>query len=495
MVDDEDAYAVLKSRDARFDGWVFVAVTTTGIYCRPSCPAVMPKRENVCFYPSSAAAQEAGFRACKRCRPDTSPGSPEWNVRADVVGRAMRLIADGLVDREGVAGLAARLGYSERQLHRQLVSEVGAGAQALARAQRAQNARTLLETTDLPASEVAFTAGFASIRQFNDTLRRVYGMTPTRLRASGVASGDALVRGLVSLRLAYRAPLDAAGLFRFLAGQAVSGIEEGGDDFYRRSLDLPHGCGVVTLRHSATAAHVRCELRLEDLKDVPAAVQRCRRLLDLDADPHDVTDHLGQDPLLAPVVATGPGRRVPGHVDAAEHAVRAVLGQQTGIGEARTFAARLVERYGRPLSMPVGTVTHTFPSMDALADADPADVAVPPGPLRAVADLARALATDEIRLDPGADRDDAERRLLAVPGINPETVASIRMRALGDPDVFMPSDLGVQRALRRLGQVTDPVAASEMARRWRPWRSYAVQHLWAVLGEQPPVLTESPAAL
>ncbi|MCG5217828.1 AlkA N-terminal domain-containing protein [Streptosporangium soli] len=491
----DDVYAVLETRDARFDGWVYVGVVTTGVYCRPSCPAVMPKRENMCFHPSSAAAQEAGYRACKRCRPDASPGSPEWNVRADVVGRAMRLIADGLVDREGVTGLAARLGYSERQLHRQLVAGAGAGAQALARAQRAKNARTLLETTDLPAGEVAFAAGFASIRQFNDTLRRVYAMTPTGLRAARPARGDAIVPGLVSVRLAYRAPLDAAGLFRFLARRAVPGIEEGGDHFYRRSLNLPHGRGVVTLRHGPTMAFVGCELHLEDLKDVPAAVQRCRRLLDLDADPHEIADHLGRDPLLTPLVAAGPGRRLPGHVDAAEHAVLAVLGQRTGLGVARTLATRLVERYGEPLSAPVGAVTHAFPRMDTLAEATPEDpVVVPAARLRAVLGLARALAADEIRLGPETDRDDAERRLLAMPGITPETVAGIRMRALGDPDVFLPADAGVRRAMRLLGEAEEQVVAPDLVRRWRPWRSYVVQHLWAVRAEAP-TRPSAPAAL
>ncbi|MFI6741578.1 AlkA N-terminal domain-containing protein [Nonomuraea sp. NPDC050451] len=453
MLTDEDAYSVLRSRDGRFDGRFFVAVVTTGIFCRPSCPATLPKRENVRFYPSSAAALEAGFRACKRCRPDTVPGSPEWNVRADVVGRAMRLIADGLVDREGVAGLASRLGYSERQLHRQLTADLGAGPQALARAQRAATARTLLETTDLPAGEIAFAAGFSSIRQFNDTVRKVYGTTPGALR------GTPSVRrppGAVRLRLTYRPPLDLPALFSYLANRAIPGLEEATAHYYRRSLTLPHGLGLVTLRPAGT--YVSCELHLEELKDLAAAVRRCRQVLDLDADPRDIADHLTRDPLLAAVVARTPGRRVPGHVDAAEMAIRAILNEETPTGRSRL--AHLVRTYGTRL----GGGARAFPRMEVLASSDA------PAP---VAALARALIAGTLHLGPEADRDQVERELLTLPGIDAEAVARIRMRAFGDPDVFLPSDSAVQRGLHRLG------LTAEDAHRWRPWRSYAMQHLSA----------------
>jgi AraC family transcriptional regulator of adaptative response / DNA-3-methyladenine glycosylase II len=483
VIDDAEAYALLRSRDRRFDGRIFVAVVTTGVYCRPSCPAMMPKPENVRFYPSSAAAQEAGFRTCKRCRPDAVPGAPEWNVRADLAGRAMLLIADGIVDREGVAGLAARLGYSERHLHRQLVAELGAGPQALARAQRAQTARTLLEETALPVSEVAFAAGFSSLRQFNTTVRQVYGMPPTGLRRVAEGRGKVATPGTINVRLSYRPPLDAGALFGFLAEKAVPGIEEGDEDFYRRSLDLPHGSAVVTLR--TDGRHVCCELRLEDLRDLPAAVQRCRRLLDLDADPQEIASVLGEDPLLGPLIAASPGRRVPGHVDGAELAVRAVLGRQIGAEAARALATHLVMRYGRPLAEPVGTVTHGFPRMDVLAAADPADLAMPHRRGRTLVELAGRLASGTIRLDAGADREEAGGRLLGVAGIGPWTAGYIRMRALGDPDVLLPADLGVRRGLSRLGHPRTSAAGRETARRWRPWRSYAVQHLWATLGEPP----------
>ncbi|MEV0346943.1 AlkA N-terminal domain-containing protein [Nonomuraea sp. NPDC050680] len=333
----DNLYAVLRSRDRRFDGRFFVGVATTGVYCRPSCPAVMPKQENLRLYPSAAAAQQAGHRACKRCRPDAAPGSPDWNLRADVAGRAMRLIADGLVDREGVSGLAARLGYSERQLHRLLLAELGAGPQALARAQRAQTARVLLESTGLGAGEVAFAAGFASIRQFNQTIRQLYGLTPTELRSRtfghpsterGSGEGSRAVR--VEVRLAYRPPLDAEALFGYLAARAVPGVEEGGAGFYRRSLRLPYGTAVVGVTDGGD--HMRCELLLADVRDLAVAVRRCRVLLDLDADPREIEEVLGADPVLAPLVTARPGLRAPGHVDPAELAVRAVCGPGGGAG-------------------------------------------------------------------------------------------------------------------------------------------------------------------
>src|SRR5512135_105903 len=475
VMEEELCYRAVRSRDARFDGWFVTAVTSTGIYCRPSCPAVTPGRGNVRFHPSAAAAQAAGFRACKRCRPDVTPGSPEWNVRADVVGRAMRLIADGVVDREGVAALAARLGYSERQLHRQLVAEVGAGPQALARAQRAQTARLLLETTGLKVSEVVFAAGFASIRQFNDTVREMFAVTPTELRRGARRSGDP-VAGSIGLRLPYRAPFDGDGLLHFLGARAVPGVEEYAEGTYRRSLGLPHGAGVAEL--TAGPGYVRCVLRLSDLRDLSAAVQRCRRLLDLDADPVAVDELLGRDLPLAPLMRARPGRRVPGHVDGDELAVRTVLGQRVSVASARMLAATVVARYGKPLTSPVGSLTHLFPTAAALAHADLCDLPLPAIRRRALLALTRELAAGRIRLDPGADRAEAERALSALPGLGPWTVGYVRMRALGDPDAFLPTDLGVRHALRGLGWPDDPASASTLAERWRPWRAYALQYLW-----------------
>ncbi|MEV6507885.1 AlkA N-terminal domain-containing protein [Streptomyces sp. NPDC051642] len=459
-MDEDTRYEAVRSRDARFDGEFFFGVATTGIYCRPSCPAVTPKRRNVRFFATAAAAQGSGFRACRRCRPDAVPGSAEWNARADVVGRAMRLIGDGVVDREGVAGLAVRLGYSARQVQRQLTAELGAGPVALARAQRAHTARVLVQTTDLPITEIAFAAGFASVRQFNDTIRAVYASTPSELRtpktphaSRAPAKGTGPSAG-IPLRLAHRGPCQSAAVFDLLAREAVPGIEEitgtPGRRTYRRTLRLPYGTGIVAVDErpgalrTAPPAHpggwLDARLHLTDHRDLTTAVQRLRRLFDLDADPYAVDERLGADPRLAQLVAARPGLRSPGTADPEELAVRALVG--------RAEAERLVRRYGKTLDAPSGGLTHLFPEPSALVDAAPGE------PLAA---LATALADGTVRLDAGVDRDDAQESLLALPGMDAATVAVIRTRALGDPDVAPPG-------------VDIPDA-------WRPWRSYAAQHL------------------
>jgi AraC family transcriptional regulator of adaptative response / DNA-3-methyladenine glycosylase II len=474
VIEDQDrCYRAVVSRDRRFDGVFYTGVLTTGIYCRPSCPAVTPHRKNVRFFATAAAAQQAGLRACKRCRPDTTPGSPEWDVRADVAGRAMRLINDGVVERSGVPGLAARLGYSERQLNRVLVATLGAGPLALARARRAQTARVLVETTAMPLADVAFAAGFASVRQFNATMHETYGVAPSQLRGG---RGSALRGGDVEVRLAVREPFDGTTLLDFLRVRAVPGVEEVVGETYRRTLRLPHGPGVVAL--TPLPSFVRCVLTLHSLADLPVAVERCRRLLDLDADPVAVVDALGGDPVLGPLVAKRPGLRVPGHVDGAEVAVRAVLGQQVSVAAARTLAARLVAAYGEPLPAPSGTLTHLFPAPGVLADA-----ASLPGPAareRALRSLCAALASGSLDLDRGADRVAAFAGLVALPGIGPWTASYVALRALGDPDAFLPTDLGVRHALAALAPGVAPAAAAEA---WRPWRSYALLHLWTSLGE------------
>jgi AraC family transcriptional regulator of adaptative response / DNA-3-methyladenine glycosylase II len=473
-LDHEHCYRAVASRDARFDGWFFTAVHTTGIYCRPSCPARTPLARNVSFFTTAAAAQGAGFRACRRCRPDAVPGSPEWDVRADVVARAMRLIADGEVERSGVPGLAARLGYSERQLHRLLVAELGVGPLALARAQRAQTARLLIETTDLPMADVAFAAGFASIRQFNDTVREVFASTPTGLRRTtpGRTGG---APGWLTIRLAARAPYEAAEVLLFLGAHAVPGLEEWDGTTYSRVLDLPHGPAVVQLSPAPDGGPaVTARLRLAELRDLGAAVTRCRRMLDLDADPAAVDDVLGGDPALAQLVATAPGRRVPASPDADELAVRAVLGQQVSVAGARTLTARLLT-VGTPLPEPVGTLTHAFPRAAALAGADLSAVGLTGARRRTVHALTAALAAGDIALDPGADRGEAGRALVAVPGIGPWTAALVGLRGLADPDVWLPGDLALRKSLAVLGS-----SDADAATRWRPWRSYAVLHLWAL---------------
>ncbi len=472
-LDPEHCYRAVAGRDARFDGWFVTAVHTTGIYCRPSCPARTPLARNVSFFATAAGAQGAGFRACRRCRPDAVPGSPEWDVRADVVARAMRLIADGEVERSGVPGLAARLGYSERQLHRHLVGELGVGALALARAQRAHTARLLVETTALPIADVAFAAGFASVRQFNETVQAVYATTPSALRAAA-RPGAATAPGELTLRLAARPPYPAEEVLHFLGAHAVPGLEEEDGTTFSRVLDLPHGPAVVSLSPDAVSAGVVARLRLTSLRDLGAAVTRCRRLLDLDADPAAVDQVLGADAALASLVAGAPGRRVPGSPDAAETAVRAVLGQQVSVAGARTLTARLVAAAGTPLTTPVGTLTHAFPGAEALAGADLSAVGLTGARRATVHALATAVAGGAVALDPGADRDDARRSLLAVRGVGPWTAALVALRGLGDPDVWLPGDLALRRSLAALGS-----SDADAATRWRPWRSYAVQHLWA----------------
>jgi AraC family transcriptional regulator of adaptative response / DNA-3-methyladenine glycosylase II len=439
-----------------------------------------PKREHVRFYPSAAACQQAGFRACKRCRPDATPGSPEWNGREDAVARAMRLIADGAIDRDGVPGLAAALGCSVRQLQGLLVAELGAGPLALASAQRAQTARTLIETTRLPMAEVALAAGFPSVRQFNATVRAVFALAPTELRrrrggAVGPAGPVGGPRGSgLQIRLPFRRPFCPENLFGHLSATAVPGVEEIRDATYRRTLRLPGGFGVVEL--TPRVDHVSCRLSLADLRDLSAAIARCRWLLDLDADPEAIDQQLGRDRRLRPLVARAAGRRVPRTVDGAEMAIRAVLGQQISTAAARTHAARLAALCGEPVSDPEGGLTHLFPTPEALSDAA---FAVPASRSRTLGALIAALSSGRLDLSPAAERREALAVLGELPGIGPWTREVIAMRALGDPNAFPVGDLGVRRGAEALRLPAAGSALLAHAERWRPWRAYAVQHLWA----------------
>ena len=475
--DFESCYRLSDSRDPRYDGIFFIAATSTRLYCRPSCPARQPKRANVRFYPTAAAAQSAGFRACKRCRPDAAPGSPDWNWRADSVARAMRLIADGTVNREGVPGLARRLGFSERHLRRLLAEQVGASPVALARAQRANAARMLIESTVMPFTDVAFAAGFRSVRQFNDTIRAVFASTPSgmRRRSSGASSRPL---GVVELRLSCREPFDGAALLRFLEVRAVPGLEEVSGSTYRRALTLAHGTGVVELTPEVRA--VRCVLRLDDLRDLAAAVARCRRLLDLDADPLAVAEALGRDEVTGGLVRERPGLRVPGCVDGDELALRTVLGQSVS-GRIRT--ARLTRMFGTPLEEPLGTVTHLFPAAAVLAEADPKALVGLSPRHEALQRLAGGLANGEISIDSGSDQTGALARLRAIPGIGPWTAGYVAMRGFHDPDAFPDGDAGVRRALKALGRPHDRRSLAVLQHRWRPWRAYAAIHLWTSLDQ------------
>ncbi len=465
-------YRVVQSRDRRFDGVFYTGVTTTGIFCRPSCPATTPKPGNVRFYSSAAAAHSAGFRACRRCLPDAVPGSPDWDAVADVAGRAMRMIRDGVVERDGVEGLARQLGYSVRQLNRLVTAEWGAGPLALARAQRAQTARVLLETTELSVTEIAFAAGFASVRQFNDTILAVYGSTPRELRARPRAAHRP--DGAIAVRLAVREPYDRAGVLAFLSRRAVPGVEAVGASTYARTLRLPHGTGVVEITlASGSPGIVPCQLWLSDLRDLAPAVERARRLVDADCDPVAVDAHLAEDPRLGRLVAQTPGIRVPGHVDGFELAIRAVLGQQVTVAAARTLTTRLVESYGDPLATHRPDLTRLFPTAAALTDSAPAGM--PRTRQRTVAALARAVA-EGLSLDRGTDRTSAVAALLDLPGIGSWTAGYVAMRALGDPDVFLARDAAVRQSAARLGVTQGELVDASEA--WRPWRSYALMHLW-----------------
>ena len=508
-LDHERCYRAVSSRDPRFDGAFYTAVRTTGIYCRPSCPAMTPKPANVTFYRTAAAAQREGFRACRRCRPDATPGSSEWNVRGDLVGRVMRMVADGAVERLGVSGVAASLGYSERHVNRVVTEELGAGLLAIARTQRAHTARILLETTDLPAAEVAWAAGFGSVRSFNDTMATVYGESPTAVRhrrpvdARSPHAGPAATRdpsggpssagseggsppapptgphAPIRVRLATRQPFDAGTLLAFLGERAVIGLEAWDGQTYRRSLALPHGHATVAC--TPARGGVLAEFRLADLRDLAPAVARVRRLLDLDADPVAVAEVLGADPMLSPLVAARPGLRMAGSVDPHEIVVRAIVGQQVSVAGARTVVGRFVAQFGAALGFEDPELTHVFPSAARLGEVDPSSLSMPRARGAALVGVCQALAAGTLVLDPGVDRAGLDAELQALRGIGPWTAAYVLMRGLGDPDVMLSGDLGVRHAVLALGGDDRARAIEVRAHAWRPWRSYAVGHLWASL--------------
>ncbi|WP_063051222.1 DNA-3-methyladenine glycosylase 2 family protein [Nocardia arthritidis] len=508
-LDFERCYRAVSTRDSRFDGQFFTAVRTTGIYCRPSCPAITPKRANVSFLPTAAAAQQAGYRACRRCLPDAAPGSPLWNTRADLAARAMRLIGDGVVERTGVPGLAATLGYSQRQLTRVLTTELGAGPLALARAHRAHTARLLIQTTAMPMSDIAFAAGFASIRQFNDTVREVFAVSPTimRLEAQRAKTGASARpaqagSGSLTLRLPYREPLDRAWLEWFLSAHVVPGMELWENRAYTRNLRTPHGH--ATARLSFQRDHVRAELSLHDMRDLAPTVARLRHLLDLDADPVGIDDALGvgpaalmpssrqlpeqaaeylpdagsppetatptgAEPLDAARPSFTPGIRVPGCVDGAELLLRTMIGQQISVSAAATHTARLVEALGERVDGPIPLL---FPAPEIIAARGAEILTGPARRIRSIIAAAEALASGELPLHQGRTAADLRHDLLALDGVGPWTADYVIMRLLADPDVLLGTDLVVRRGATLLGlDLTDTA-------RWAPWRSYLSMHLW-----------------
>jgi AraC family transcriptional regulator of adaptative response / DNA-3-methyladenine glycosylase II len=474
-------YRAVTSRDSRFDGQFFTAVKTTGIYCRPICPARTPLERNVEFYPHAAAAEVAGYRSCRRCRPEAAPGSRAWDHAGDIVGRGLRLVADGIVDTAGVPGLASTLGIGERQLHRLFVQQLGAGPLAVARTRRTQLALRLLHETDLPITDIAFGSGFSSVRQFNDSMRDRYGRPPSALRG-----GQRRRHGTgISLPLAFRVPIEVADITSYLATRAIPGVEEVAETSYRRAVTSSTGGGVLEI--AAVDANLVLTLSGTDIGALARDVAAARRMFDLDADPTAVADVLSQDPLLKPLVDARPGLRVPGAYDGFELAVRAVLGQQVSVAAASTFAGRLVAKLGTPLKEPVGSVTHLFPTADTLAADDLSGVGLTKARQQTLRLLAEAVADKTVLLHPGADQLRTEQALTALKGIGPWTAAYIAMRALRDPDALPSKDLALLKAFSRLtGSTATDKDLERYAERWRPWRGYAAVHLWASLSDPVP---------
>jgi AraC family transcriptional regulator of adaptative response / DNA-3-methyladenine glycosylase II len=486
VVDFEQRYRAASTRDARFDGMFVTAVRTTGIYCRPSCPARTPKPTNVEFFPTAAGAHEHGYRACKVCLPDAVAGSPEWNLRSDVAGRAMRLIADGVVEREGVTGLAHRLGYTARHLNRLLVAELGAGPLALARAQRAQTARQLLVGTDLPISDVAFAAGFGSIRQFNDTIAEVYALNPSALRASrrhpaspelsGGGGGGGVAGVRVSLRLPVREPFDAAGVFTWLAARAIPGVEDASADRYSRTLRLPGGPATFTVRPAQGG--LRLDASPATLADLGTLVTRVRRLFDADADPVGIDTALAADPRLVGSIGQTPGIRLPGTVDPVEMLFRALVGQQISVAAARTHLGRLAAAAGDPLPVPHDGLSLLFPTPAAIAAHGGTVLTGPATRIANIVRIAERLAAGELALGYGDDPAEQRAALTAEPGIGAWTADYVAMRVLGDPDVLPTGDVALRTGAARLGLSSTPKDLAEWGRTVSPWRSYASLHLW-----------------
>jgi AraC family transcriptional regulator, regulatory protein of adaptative response / DNA-3-methyladenine glycosylase II len=485
-LDFDTCYRAVVARDPRFDGRFFTGVTSTGIYCRPVCPARTPARHNMRFFPHAGAAEAAGFRACRRCRPEASPGSPDWNVRADLAARAVQLIADGYADEHGISGLAQRLAVTDRHLRRLLLAELGTTPIALARTTRLQTARRLLAETAMPVTEIAFASGFASIRQFNASFQQAYQQPPSALRARPGAAAGRAADGpgpdgtWITLRLAVRPPFDSQSLLRFLAARAIPGVEAVDGHRYARTIRSPGGAGIIELIPAAAGTgpgQVLLRARLTGLRGVGQVVSRCRRLLDADADPQPIAAVLAADKALAPLVAARPGLRVPGAYDGFELAVRAVLGQQVSVAAARTLAGRLAARYGTPLATgeplpPAGPLTTLFPAPADIADADLTGLGLTEGRQRTLRALAAACADGRLDLGPGTDPDQAAAVLAGLPGVGPWTTAYILLRAAADPDAFPGTDLGLRRAMARLG------CEPGHDQRWRPWRAYAAMHLW-----------------
>jgi AraC family transcriptional regulator of adaptative response / DNA-3-methyladenine glycosylase II len=473
-------YRAISTRDPRFDGRLFVGVKTTGIYCRPICPARTPKFENVSFFASAAAAQEAGFRPCLRCRPEISPELAFWRGTSNTVSRALALIEAGGLDANDVEGLANRLGVGARQLRRLFRKHVGASPVAVAQTRRVLLAKQLIHETGLSRAEVALASGFGSVRRFNETFRDLFGRSPARLRRSrdrARRTGEAL-----SVRLAYRPPYDWEAMLTFLRARAIPGVELVSGDSYRRSIALGEHKGVVTVAPAANH-RVDVSVRFPDMAALPSIIARLRRVFDLAADPDQIGAHLAQDAALAPLVAARPGLRVPGAWDGFELAMRAICGQQITVPAATRLLGKIVQAHGAALSSAIpGSegLTHVFPSPTAIAAADPSSFAMPGVRARALIALAGAISADPLIFSRGASLEQAMDKLRALPGVGEWTAQYIAMRELREPDAFPAADVGLLRAMADAsGRRPSPDQLLARAETWRPWRAYAALHLWA----------------
>ncbi|HVO26680.1 MAG TPA: AlkA N-terminal domain-containing protein [Candidatus Margulisiibacteriota bacterium] len=471
-------YQAILSRDRRFDGRFFTGVVTTGIYCRPVCPVAPPKFQNMRFFACAAAAETAGFRPCKRCRPETAPGTPAWVGTSAVVTRALRLISEGALDDGNVGTLADRLGIGARQLRRLFAQHLGASPTDMARARRVHFARSLIDDTNLRITEVALAAGFSSIRQFNHAIRGTFGASPTALRQRRAPHRAPAKLGGVVVRLAYRPPLAWAPMLRFLRMRAIPGVEVVADGTYSRTIEVNGMAGRIAAwpDGDAPALLVRIELPRHD--SLIEVVERVRRLFDLDADPLRISEQLYQSPQLTPLIEALPGVRVPGAWDPFELAVRAILGQQVTVRGATTLAGRLVHLFGTPIDHDGDGMTHLFPHPETLADADLRRIGLPRARAATIRTLAATVARGGLAFDASSDVEDMVTRLCAIDGMGPWTAHYIAMRGLGQPDAFPSTDLGLRRALGN-GQAPVPAAAvARLAEAWRPWRAYAAMYLW-----------------
>jgi AraC family transcriptional regulator, regulatory protein of adaptative response / DNA-3-methyladenine glycosylase II len=481
-MDDDACYRAIETRDHRFDGRLFVAVTTTGIYCRPFCPARTPKRKNVRFFHTAAAAQEAGFRPCLRCRPETSPELAFWRGSSNTVSRALGLIEAGALDDANVEALAARLGIGERQLRRLFKQHLGASPISIAQTRRILLAKQLIQDTRLPMTEVAAASGFGSIRRFNEIFQQLFRRPPKALRRTGVADQAVGTTGAVVVNLGYRHPYDWDAILSFLGARAIPGIEVVQSGRYARTIAIDDGRGVLVVE-PADRNCLKATVRFPNLKNLPAIIARARRVFDLAADPQAIGAHLSQDPVLAPLVAARPGLRVPGAWDGFELAVRAILGQQITVSAATRLAGKLVSFHGENIVDPVARgqgLTHVFPTPAQLAGVDLAAIGMPKARRTALSSLAAAVVADPLIFGPRRSLEDAVAQLRSLPGIGEWTAQYIAMRELREPDAFPAADIGLMRAMSDArGVRPSPAELLAHAERWRPWRAYAALHLWA----------------